>query len=51
MDIQTIALYVGALMIALFLLKFVIKVPFLLLRYGLLAVLAYAAYLFFSGRM
>lgn len=49
MDIQTIALYGGGLLLALILLKFIIRIPMLLFRYAIIAALIYVAYLFATG--
>ena len=51
MDIQTMALYAGGVIVALILLKFIIRIPFLLLKYAILAAIIYAAYLLYSGQM
>lgn len=51
MDIQTMALYGGGLLLALILLKFIIRIPMLLLKYAILAAVLYGVYLLFAGRM
>lgn len=51
MDIQTIALYGGGLLLALILLKFVIRIPMMLFKYAVLAALAYGVYLIATGGM
>ena len=51
MDIVTIAMYGGGLILALILLKFVIRIPIMLFKYAVLAALAYGAYLFATGGM
>jgi len=50
MDMQTLIIYGGGLIVALMLLKVVIKLPFLLLKYGIWAIIIYLAYMFFSGQ-
>lgn len=51
MDIQTIALMGGGVLLALILLKFVIKIPLMLLKYAILAAVAYGIYLYATGGM
>lgn len=51
MDNQTIIFGICGVFIALILFKFIIKLPFLLLKYGILALFVYAAYMFFTGRL
>ncbi len=51
MDVQTMALYGGGLLLALILLKFIIRIPLMLFKYAVLAALAYGAYLLYVGNM
>lgn len=50
MDMQTLIIYCGGLIVALILLKLIIKLPVLLIKYGVWAALIYLAYIFFSGQ-
>lgn len=46
MDITSIVLLFGGLLIAFSLLKFIIKLPFYLMTFAILGVLGYAAYIY-----
>ena len=46
MDITSIVLLFGGLLIAFALLKFIIKLPFYLMTFGILGALGYAAYIY-----
>ena len=51
MDTQTLMIYVGGFVVAVLLLKIIIKIPLMLLKYGLLALMIYVAYLYLNGRL
>ena len=51
LDIQTIAVGIGVIIIALILLKFIIKIPLMLAKYVMIGLLLFALYLYFTGKM
>ncbi|MBR1825832.1 MAG: hypothetical protein IJ770_04515 [Alphaproteobacteria bacterium] len=51
MDTQLIALGIGGFFVALILFKFIIKIPFLLIKYGILALIIYVIYMVISGQI
>lgn len=51
MDTQMILLGVGGIFVALILLKFIIKLPLLLIKYGIMALIVYVIYMVATGRI
>lgn len=51
MDSQLIVFGICGIFIALILFKFIIRIPFLLIKYGILALIIYAIYMVASGQI
>lgn len=51
LDTHTIAMLAGGVLAALILFKFIIRIPFLLLKYAIFAAIIYALYLIYIGKM
>ena len=51
MDTQMILLGIGGIFVALILLKFIIKLPLMLIKYGILALIIYTVYMVATGQI